>query len=41
MKVSAENDNNFGYEQITILVDNIPLIYVCTVMHTCLCESIL
>jgi hypothetical protein len=25
MKVSKENDNNFGYEKITILVDNIPL----------------
>jgi hypothetical protein len=25
MKVSTENDNNFGYEQITILVHNIPL----------------
>ena len=25
MKVSTENDNNFGHEQITILVDNIPL----------------
>jgi hypothetical protein len=25
MKVSTENDNNFGYETITILVDNIPL----------------
>ena len=25
MKVSMENDNNFGYEKITILVDNIPL----------------
>jgi hypothetical protein len=25
MKVSLENDNNFGYEKITILVDNIPL----------------
>jgi hypothetical protein len=24
MKVSTENDNNFGYEKITILVDNIP-----------------
>jgi hypothetical protein len=24
MKVSTENDNNFGYEKITIL-DNIPL----------------
>ena len=26
MKVSMENDNNFGYEKITIVVDNIPLI---------------
>ena len=26
MKVSTENDNNFGYEKITIVVDNIPLI---------------
>ena len=26
MKVSTENDNNFGYEQISIVVDNIPLI---------------
>ena len=25
MKVSTENDNNFGCEKITILVDNIPL----------------
>ena len=25
MKISTENDNNFGYEKITILVDNIPL----------------
>ena len=25
MKVSTENDNSFGYEKITILVDNIPL----------------
>jgi hypothetical protein len=25
MKVSTENDNNFVYEKITILVDNIPL----------------
>ena len=24
MKVSTENDNNFGYETITIVVDNIP-----------------
>jgi hypothetical protein len=26
MKVSTENDNNFGYEKNTIVVDNIPLI---------------
>ena len=26
MNVSTENDNNFGYEKITIVVDNIPLI---------------
>jgi hypothetical protein len=25
MKVSTENDNNFGYEKITIVVDNISL----------------
>ena len=25
MKVSTENDNNFGYEKITILVDNMSL----------------
>jgi hypothetical protein len=25
MKVSTENDNNFGFEKITILVDNISL----------------
>ena len=25
IKVSMENDNNFGYVKITILVDNIPL----------------
>jgi hypothetical protein len=25
MKVRTENDNNFGYEKIMILVDNIPL----------------
>jgi hypothetical protein len=25
MKVSTENDNNFGYEKNTIVVDNIPL----------------
>jgi hypothetical protein len=26
MKVSTENDNNFGYEKNTIVVDNISLI---------------
>jgi len=26
MKVSTENDNKFGYEKITVLVDNMPLI---------------
>ena len=26
MKVSTENDNNVGYEKITIVVDNMPLI---------------
>jgi hypothetical protein len=25
MKVSTENDNNFGFEKITILGDNMPL----------------
>jgi hypothetical protein len=30
MKVSTENDNNFGYEKIMIVVDNIPLIEVVT-----------
>ena len=25
LKVSTENDNNFGYEKNTIVVDNIPL----------------
>jgi len=25
MKVSTKNDNNFGYENIKILVDNMPL----------------
>jgi hypothetical protein len=28
MKVSTENDNNFGYEKITIVVDNIPLSFI-------------
>ena len=30
MKVSTENDNNLGYEKITIMVDNMPLIEVTT-----------
>jgi Fe-S cluster assembly iron-binding protein IscA len=25
MKVSTENDNNFEYDKITIVVDNLPL----------------
>ena len=37
MKVSTEIDNNFGYEKITQLVDNIPLIHgkllVCRLLH--------
>ena len=28
MKVSTENDNKFGYEKITIVVDNMPLTFV-------------
>jgi hypothetical protein len=28
IKVSTENDNNFGYEKITIVVDNMPLTFV-------------
>jgi hypothetical protein len=28
MKVSTENDNNFGYEKISILIDNMPLNYI-------------
>jgi Fe-S cluster assembly iron-binding protein IscA len=27
MKASTESDNNFGYEKITIVVDNMPLNY--------------
>jgi hypothetical protein len=39
LKVSTENDNNFGYEKITIVVDNIPLIlnkisFSCNVVWT-------
>jgi hypothetical protein len=32
MKVSTEIDNNFGYEKITQLVDNIPLIFYCFII---------
>ena len=32
MKVSTENDNNFGYEKITILVDNIIVVMLMTVI---------
>ena len=32
MKVSTEIDNNFGYEKITQLVDNIPLIIMINVV---------
>jgi len=31
MKVITENDNNFGYEKITILVDNMPTNHLLTV----------
>jgi hypothetical protein len=31
MKVSVENDNNFGYEKNTILVDNMPLTHAHTI----------
>jgi hypothetical protein len=35
-KVSTENDNNFGYEKITILVDNIPLTKInCITLKIC------
>jgi hypothetical protein len=34
MKVSTENDNHFGYEKITILVDNMPLIAINTITAT-------
>ena len=32
MKVSTENDNNFWYEKITIVVDNIPLSDILTIL---------
>jgi hypothetical protein len=39
MKVSTEIDNNFGYEKITQLVDNIPLIYSFTIKSSPLALS--
>jgi hypothetical protein len=43
MKVSTEIDNNFGYEKITQLVDNIRLIYsrIQIYSYDLLCEPIL
>ena len=35
MKVSTEIDNNFGYEKITQLVDNIPLIKRVSITYKC------
>jgi hypothetical protein len=34
-EVSTENDNNFGYEKITILEDNIPLKLRISLVLTC------
>ena len=38
MKVSTEIDNNFGYEKISQLVDNIPLnsyhIFICSMLQS-------
>jgi hypothetical protein len=36
MKVSTEIDNNFGYEKITQLVDNIPLNMIMTIKNVIL-----
>ena len=33
MKVSSENDNNFGYEKITILKDNMPVTLTQIIVH--------
>jgi hypothetical protein len=33
MKVSPEKDNNFGYEQITILKDNMPVTLTQIIVH--------
>ena len=35
MKVSTEIDNNFGYEKITQLVDNIPLNHIVVYINNC------
>jgi hypothetical protein len=40
MKVSTEIDNNFGYEKITQLVDNIPLIDLFPPYFIKLCQNI-
>jgi hypothetical protein len=39
MKVSTENDNNFGYEKITILVDNIPLKFIYSTVTVTNCTN--
>jgi hypothetical protein len=36
MKVSTEIDNNFGYEKITQLVDNIPLSWTPNKLESCI-----
>ena len=38
MKVTMENDNNFGYEKITILVDNMPLRLLVSKALKCSCK---
>jgi hypothetical protein len=34
MNFSTENDNNFGYEKITIVVDNMPLRFIKSFIET-------
>ena len=41
MKVSTEIDNNFGYEKITQLVDNIPLTTYVHVHYSFLIQQLL
>jgi Fe-S cluster assembly iron-binding protein IscA len=41
MKVSTENDNNFGYEKITILVDNMPLNVIYGQSQSCFVRTII